>query len=251
MSNGNGNGNGYKSEIVVTEVTPILDDDYDESSSTTNTHTGRWKSGLFSCCQYGCFHPALCCAWFFPMVLMGQLLTRMKITWLGDRSTPPSEEYKKTFCTVVTIWICYIVICSFFYCPRTVQTTTIDNKLGDIFGNMIADDDCPLWKQNVVNIITIVFGLYTLIVMIRLRMAIRTKYNIPEDCCIGCEDCCCIFFCGCLSSIQMAHQTTNYEEVRAICCNSTGLPPTIPTAYHYNESNGNGNKTTLTKAIIV
>jgi len=241
------NDKGYKTEIIVTEVTPILDENYDELSSTINTHTGRWNSGLCSCCQYGCFHPALCCACFFPMVLMGQVLTRMKLTWYGHRSTPPSEEYKKTFGTVVTIWICYILLCSVFYCPPTVHHDDVDDK--------DTDQDCPMWKQLVVDIITPVFGLYTLIVMIRLRMAIRTKYNIPEDCCIGCEDCCCIFFCGCLSSIQMAHQTANYEDVQAICCNSTGLPPTIPTAYHDNNDhdndNGNGNKSTLTEAVIV
>merc|ERR1712238_64048 len=126
-------------------VTPILDENYDELSSTINTHTGRWNSGLCSCCQYGCFHPALCCAWFFPMVLMGQVLTRMKITWYGHRSTPPSEEYKKTFGTVVTIWICYILLCSVFYCPPTVPTTTtvttIDGKVGDVFAHIDYHDD--------------------------------------------------------------------------------------------------------------
>mmetsp|Transcript_21966 Transcript_21966/g.24685 ORF Transcript_21966/g.24685 Transcript_21966/m.24685 type:complete len:258 (-) Transcript_21966:209-982(-) len=251
-SNDNNNNNGYKTEIVVTEVTPILDENYDELSSTINTRTGRWKSGLCSCCQYGCFHPAFCCAWFFPMALMGQVLTRMQRTWYGTRSTPPSEEYKKTFGIVVTIWICYILLCSVLYCPPTPI---------DYHDDVVDDDtdpDCPVWKQLVFNTLTSVFGLYTLIVMIRLRRAIRTKYNIPEGCCLGCEDCCCIFFCGCLSSIQMAHQTANYEEVgQAMCCNSTGLlpPTTIPTAYHYNNDNGNvnanDNKSTLTKAVVV
>jgi len=118
------NTNGYNTKIVVTEVTPILDENYDELLSTINTHTGRWKSGLCSCCQYGCFHPAFCCAWFFPMALMGQVLTRMKRTWYGTRSTPPSEEYKKTFGIVVIIWICYILLCFVFYCPLTTSTTT-------------------------------------------------------------------------------------------------------------------------------
>mmetsp|Transcript_21968 Transcript_21968/g.24689 ORF Transcript_21968/g.24689 Transcript_21968/m.24689 type:complete len:236 (-) Transcript_21968:209-916(-) len=229
-SNDNNNNNGYKTEIVVTEVTPILDENYDELSSTINTRTGRWKSGLCSCCQYGCFHPAFCCAWFFPMVLMGQVLIGI----------------------VVTFWICYILLCSVLYCPPTPI---------DYHDDVVDDDtdpDCPVWKQLVFNTLTSVFGLYTLIVMIRLRRAIRTKYNIPEGCCLGCEDCCCIFFCGCLSSIQMAHQTANYEEVgQAMCCNSTGLlpPTTIPTAYHYNNDNGNvnanDNKSTLTKAVVV
>jgi len=160
-----------------------------------------------------------------------------------------SPEKKVLIGIVVTFWICYILLCGVFYCPPTHHIDYHDDLVDDD-----KDPDCPVWKQLVFNTLTSVFGLYTLIVMIRLRRAIRTKYNIPEGCCLGCEDCCCIFFCGCLSSIQMAHQTANYEEVgQAICCNSTGLPPTtISTAYHYNnDNNNNDNTSTMTKAVIV
>ncbi|MGK3758723.1 MAG: Cys-rich protein (TIGR01571 family) [Bacillariaceae sp.] len=179
----------------------------------------------------------------FSYYFKSKLLTRMKMTWLGDPTTPPSEEYKKTFRTVVTIVICNFIIYSIFYCPVTIPTTV------DVAGDsstiiFVRNDDCPMWKYNLSNAASMIFGLYTFIVMIRLRMTIRSKYNIPENNCLGCEDCCCIFFCGCCSVVQMAHQTANYDEIRAICCNDTGLPP----SYNNNISN---DKTTLTHAIIV
>jgi Cys-rich protein (TIGR01571 family) len=168
----------------------------------------------------------------------------MKMTWLGDPTTPPSEEYKKTFRTVVTIVICNYIIQSIFYCPDTIPTETSDGT--NIV--LVQNDDCPMWKNSLTNATSMIFGLYTIIVMIKLRMTIRSKYNIPEDNCIGCEDCCCIFFCGCCSVVQMAHQTANYDEMPSICCNDTGLPPS------YNIDNNNNNdsaKVTLTQAIIV
>jgi hypothetical protein len=54
-------------EVFVTEVTPIV--------AETPQQQGSWKSGLFSCCKYGCFHPALLCGWCFPTILMGQVRT--------------------------------------------------------------------------------------------------------------------------------------------------------------------------------
>ena len=155
----------------------------------------------------------------------------MKMTWMGDPSSA-SEEYKKTFRIVLTIMICNWVIYSIFHCSPTVLFPT---DTGEFV--VVPDEDCPVWRNNLTNVVSSLFGLYTFIVMIRLRMAIRAKYNIPEESCVGCEDCCCVFFCGCCSAVQMAHQTADYDEVRAIWCNDTGLPPTS------NE--------TLTQVIIV
>jgi hypothetical protein len=56
-----------ETEVFVTEVTPIV--------AETPQQQGSWKSGLFSCCKYGCFHPALLCGWCFPTILMGQVRT--------------------------------------------------------------------------------------------------------------------------------------------------------------------------------
>ena len=174
----------------------------------------------------------------------------MKMTWLGDPTTPPSEEYKKTFRTVVTIVICNLLIQSTFYCPGTIRTIPTDTD--DYTSYLIQNDyvDCPMWKQSLTNATSMISGLYALIVMIKLRMRIRSKYNIPEKNCTGCEDCCCIFFCTCCSMVQMAHQTANYDEIRPVCCNDTGLQPSWDGDIYYNNNN-DGDKTTLTQAIIV
>ena len=142
----------------------------------------------------------------------------MKMTWTGDPST--AEEYKKTFRTVCTIMICNYLVYTIFHCSLTVPE--IDDN--DVV-TMVPNDECQVWSYYLSTIVSGLFGLYTFIVMIKLRMAIRAKYGIPEQSCNGCEDSCCIFWCGFCSTVQMAHQTADYEEVRAICCNSTGLPP--------------------------
>ncbi|OEU21448.1 hypothetical protein FRACYDRAFT_235075 [Fragilariopsis cylindrus CCMP1102] len=213
MSNNKG---GSETEVFVTEVTPIF-----VVAEQPQNEAGSWKSGLCSCCKYGCCHSALLWGYCFPAILMGQLLTRMKMTWLGDPTTPPSEEYKKTFRTVVTIVICNLLIQSMFYCPATIPIDTDDDYTSYL---VVQNDDvdCPMWKQSLTNATSMIFGLYALIVMIKLRMRI----------------------------LQMAHQTANYDEIRPVCCNDTGLPPSWDGDIH-NNNNNDGHKTTLTQAIIV
>jgi hypothetical protein len=64
MSNYKG---GSETEVFVTEITPIIVAEHPQNEA------GSWKSGLFACCKYGCFHPALLCGWCFPTILMGQV----------------------------------------------------------------------------------------------------------------------------------------------------------------------------------
>merc|ERR1712226_255162 len=88
--------------LVATEATPL-------DGNTSTSSKGGWKSGLCSCCKYGCCHPALwigCCC---TPILMGHILTRMKMTWTGEPSSTTTttttisndDEYKKTFWTVL------------------------------------------------------------------------------------------------------------------------------------------------------
>jgi len=62
-------------------------------------------------------------------------------------------------------------------------------------GDYVLPDNIPSWVQ-IVDIIhqtlTYIYGLIILIVVIRTRKYIRTKYQIPESNCQGCEDCCCV-----------------------------------------------------------
>lgn len=142
------------------------------------------------------------------------------MTWAG---TPSSQldEYKNTFTIVCCIGFAQFLIYMIFDCPLETFEETDDDKIGF---EAVPNDDCPLWQNMLSTWTQFFFGVYVFVVMIRLRYAIRSKYNIPEESCVGCEDCCCIFFCGCLSSVQMAHQTADYDLIRASCLTSNGLP---------------------------
>ena len=84
--------------------------------------------------------------------------------------------------------------------------------------------EIPVWQYIVYHLITTLFYLYTLILLIKIRVAVRNRYKIPEQHCAGMEDCCCAFWCGCCTVAQVARQTADYDQSRAVCCSSTGLP---------------------------
>jgi Cys-rich protein (TIGR01571 family) len=72
------------------------------------------------------------------------------------------------------------------------------------------------------------FFLYTLVLMIRTRSYIRSKYAIPEQYMSGCDDCCLSLFCHCCTITQMARHTADYHTYPAACCTDTGLTETAP-----------------------
>jgi len=239
---GGGGGGGITAVTaeLVTEATPIM--------NRNNPNHGTWNSGLCACCKYGCCHPALWCACCFPMLFMGQLLTRMKLTWFGDATTAassssyssPSDAYKNTFCTVAMIWVGSSLLTSLLYCPLQIpnvrEAPLLKQEQDLVFPtlDMIENPECPYWRYCIGQLVPFVTGVYTLLVMMKLRNAIRTEYHIHEGKCNNeCGDCCCIWCCGCCTAIQLAHQTTNYDEVAAACCTSTGLfsPSTTHQSY--------------------
>lgn len=180
----------------------------------------QWKDGLCDCFRLGCFHPSLLNALFCPQLLMAQVATRMKMTWLGNIVGPESEEYKNTWCKVATIVVIYYVI-------TTALSPFKPDVTFDEYGNMVQDGpDAPLWVQITNNVVGTAFGLYSLVVMIKVRRSVRERYQIQTEKCGACEDCCCVFWCGCCTVSQMARHTADYEQRRAVCCSSTGLPDT-------------------------
>mmetsp|Transcript_26516 Transcript_26516/g.57478 ORF Transcript_26516/g.57478 Transcript_26516/m.57478 type:complete len:273 (-) Transcript_26516:127-945(-) len=182
----------------------------------------QWKDGMCDCFRFGCFHPSLLNACFCPQLLMAQVATRMKLDWLGRSAGPESEEYRNTFCKVATLVV-------FYYLIRTALAPFKPDVDFDEEGNVVEDEDgpdVPLWVQIVDNAVGTAFGLYTLIVMIKVRRSIREKYSIQPQRCGACEDCCAVFWCGCCTVAQMARHTADYNERRAVCCSSTGLPDT-------------------------
>eukprot|EP00970_Alexandrium_tamarense_P012339 scaffold2861_cov209-Alexandrium_tamarense.AAC.1 len=77
------------------------------------------------------------------------------------------------------------------------------------------------------NVIT---WIYLMNITKNVRESIRNKYQIPEERCIGCEDCMCATFCTSCTICQMGRHTADFETYRASCCTKTGLPRNVELA---------------------
>lgn len=72
-----------------------------------NVPKGHWKDGLFDCFNYGFFHSSFWCSMCCPELVMGQVMQRMRLSWLGRRI--PGDRALSTFKTVLSIVICYMI----------------------------------------------------------------------------------------------------------------------------------------------
>lgn len=200
---------------TVSELTPL-------TSGADNSIRGAWKDGPFDCLKYGCCHPSFLNACCFPQILMAQVMTRLKMNLCAEYA--PEPEWKATFIRMVVLVICYWITSSLLAPPNPQVVTHKDGSV-----TVIQDDSFPVWERIMYNLITTAFGLYSLIILIKLRAAVRKRYEIPERHCIGAEDCCCSFWCGCCTVAQLARQTADYDQRRAVCCSGSGLPQTTST----------------------
>ena len=168
---------------------------YDEN---TGAPIGRWRTTLCSCCDVitqSTFWMSFCCT----PVLIAQLVTRLGLTWNGL----PSQSLE--------------------------ETSLSFNRI--ILSMMIA---LGIWKIPIIGG-CVLFAYYVFIVVYvgsRVRSYIRQKYKIPYSllptfCAarIGerCDDLCCMLWCGCCSSIQMARHTHDDKEYPGHGCTTTGL----------------------------
>jgi hypothetical protein len=166
------------------------------------------------------------------------------MTWYGTAAV--DGAYRHSFWMILVMVVTYFTASIFLSCPpeppaqddidqlkSMVDDDLIATQIQQEFEKMAEEyEQCPVWKIHLTSCIEFVMFLYTVIVMIRLRRAIRMSYKIPaRDCCCddgSCvEDCCCVFWCGCCTVSQMARQTADYDHVRAVCCSTTGLPPDL------------------------
>eukprot|EP00542_Grammatophora_oceanica_P010315 CAMPEP_0194027990 /NCGR_PEP_ID=MMETSP0009_2-20130614/2022_1 /TAXON_ID=210454 /ORGANISM="Grammatophora oceanica, Strain CCMP 410" /LENGTH=254 /DNA_ID=CAMNT_0038667215 /DNA_START=47 /DNA_END=811 /DNA_ORIENTATION=- len=177
-----------------------------------NVPTGNWKDGLFGCFSLGICHPTLWCAICCPQILMGQIMKRLELTYLG---TPgPVAGTKFTFKVVITLVICYIIYSTaleFAAAPYPVDAVPLYITIMSVVGSVL-------------------FSLWAIYSMCRTRETIRARYSIKEEHCKGCEDLCCSFWCTCCVVAQMSRHTGEYENYKATCCTETGHPAGTPLA---------------------
>ena len=176
-----------------------------------NIPTGHWRDSLCGCCSLGCCHPSCCLSFFFFPVLLGQVMTRMKLSMTGM----PSNQRSASWSPFRVILISVIIVAGIQYSVAQRVNSSMDNDVVQRLGHATL----------------FVFGVYLLVLLVRTRYHIRETYEIPEQCCIGCEDCCCVYWCGVCTVSQMARHTADYRTYQAYYCTETGLgegaPPTL------------------------
>lgn len=200
----------------VSEITPLV------TSGDTAPH-GSWKDGLCDCCTLGLCHPSLLNAYCFPQILMAQVLTRLKLDMFANEA--PEAEWRMTFKRILILIVFYFIFTSIFSCPAD------EVEVGEDGNITVIESSCPTWQRSLSSVVTTAFFFYTLIVLVKTRGAVRARYEIPEKNCVGMEDCCCAFWCGCCTVAQLARQTADYDQKRAVCCSDTGLPPALAPAF--------------------
>lgn len=77
-------------------------------------------------------------------------------------------------------------------------------------------------------LLTLPSTIYGLWVVVKLRAAIRAKYDIPTGSLGRMEDGCYVFWCNCCVMSQMARQTADYNFVGASWCSPNGIQQRRP-----------------------
>jgi Cys-rich protein (TIGR01571 family) len=158
-------------------------------------------------------HPNIILIVSIPQVLVGQIMHRLKLTWLGGEGNLAQSA--------ATFRILLIITAVHFCLNFVLYITSISFFVG-------GDEDVGLLLSNARSVLNIAFGVFGIFIVARTRGRIRARYGIPERRCIGCEDCCRAFWCACCTVSQMARHTADYENYAALCCGETGLSPNAP-----------------------
>ena len=149
-------------------------------------------------------------------VLAGQIMHRLRLTWLGNEGHNIAQT-AGTFRILLFITVIYVLI------NQTLEYLPL--AFLDANG-----DPTTMYMELVMAriILNIIFFILTVALVTKVRRRMRSKYSIPETTCKGSEDCCCAFWCTCLTLSQMARHTADYESYAALCCSETGMPPHAP-----------------------
>jgi len=168
---------------------------FDPNVAATSTAGPAWKDSLCNCCTFGCIHPSIVNAAFCPLILLGQIMTRLQLDYLARPSS--QEQWSQTYNTMVGLTVIYF-ICALFF-PDS-----------DFF-----------------SLVNFLYTVFVIVTVVSVRQYLRARDGIPETNCVGCEDLCCGLCCACCSTSQMARQTANYDAQNAAFFTNDGIqsPP--------------------------
>lgn len=172
--------------------------------------TGHWKDSFYDLCNAGACHSSLWCSLCCAQIAMGQVVSRMQLTWLGEPGTLYST--RKSFTVIVAL------VCSYMIYSTALELASMPYAVGQ--GPAIL----PLLKFFGM----FMFSVWSLYALCRTRENVRARYQIPEEYCKGCEDICCSIFCSCCAAAQLLRHTGEYEMHPGTCCTKTGHPPGTP-----------------------
>lgn len=196
-----------------------------DSTSVQDYHKvphGRWRDGLFNCFGVGICHPSLCLTYWCRPLALAQIMTRMQLNFCGEQKGPAAAS--NTFKYMLVLWLVYFgteQVLGALVMSYTPQEPNDDS--------VTIEYSTTYWAlYGVLRALQFMFGIYMLVIIIRTRSLVREKYSIPEENCVGCEDCCCGVFCNCCVVAQMARHTADYDTYPAACCTNTGLPSNVP-----------------------
>lgn len=172
--------------------------------------TGQWKDGLFELFNAGICHPSLWCSLCCTQIAMGQVISRMQLTWVGEPG--PISRTQQAFAVVVVLTASFIVY------STCLELANMPYPL---------DDGIPfITTLRVVG--NVLFTAWSIYALCRTRETVRARYQIPEETCEGCEDLCCSVWCGCCVTAQMLRHTGEYETYPGNWFTSTGHPEGTP-----------------------
>lgn len=228
---------------VVESLQQLVGQQQQQSSNHQNNAPAlRWRDGFFECFKFGACHPMCCLALWCAPCLLGQVMTRAKLTILGNPKTFSSNQ-QPTFWTPFKFLFALTALYIFI---RGTTQTVINYKVDDDdddgddrnrnnstqrSDDDDEDDSYPAWADAIIFfrfLIFVAFSLFTLVLMIKTRRHLRHKDHIPAENCGKMEDCCVSFWCPWCTVCHLARHTADYNQVEARCCTDTGLPDNEP-----------------------
>ena len=138
-------------------------------------------------------------------------MQRLRLNWLGEGGE--DESAKISFKIVLTLVICY-----------TIFSVALElAQQANYYYNV------PAYVPSLKFCGGMVFTIYSIIALMRVRENVRAKYSIPEGTrCAGCEDVVYSAFCSCCVVAQISRHTGEYETYKASLCSETGMAPGVP-----------------------
>jgi len=177
---------------------------------------GRWKDGLCDFFAHGFCHPSAWISILCTEFAMGQIMHRMRLTWLG--ALVDNHTRVNTFKTVLALVVCYHIY---------------DGALGAyLYYNQIPNQQQQEPDIMIVSFFkdvgALLFAVWSIYALCKTRQHVRHTYSIPEKNCVGCEDCLCSTFCACCTVAQISRHTGDYDRHQGLCCTDSGLADSAP-----------------------